>query len=136
LHGRLVPANDPETPNLCNLVDDELGLYFGNMQVKASRFPLTLIKTANKPTVVIDRKRDNSLNLSLDVRSTDGRIIARLEGNVFLINQNNYLSMRRRDRSSLSVTDQHGTEVLYARYLNKRTFKLSAHLISDGRIQL
>ncbi len=133
LHGGLVPANDPDTPNLCNLVDDELGLYFGNMQVKACRFPLTVIRIAGKPAVVMDRNADGSLSLSLDVRSKDGRIIAKLDKNVLTINQNNYLSMERKDRSSLSVTDQNGREVLRARYLNRRAFKLSAYLISDGR---
>lgn len=133
LHGALIPANDPDPPNLCNLVDDELGLYFGNMQVKASRFPLTVIKIADKPAVVMDRNPDHSLNLSLDVRSKDGRIIARLDRNVLTVNQNNYLSMERKDLSSLSVTDQEGRQVLNARYLNRQAFKLSAYLISDGR---
>jgi len=133
LHGRLVPANDPDPPNLCNLVDDELGLYFGNMQVKASHFPLTVIRIAGKPAVVMNRNADHSLSLSLDVRSADGKIIARLDGNVFMVNQNNYLSMERKDRSSLSVTAQDGREVLHARYLNRHAFKLSAYLISDGR---
>lgn len=133
LHGGLVPANDPDPPNLCSLVDDELGLYFGEMQVKASRFPLTVIEIAKKPAVVMDRNADGSLSLSLDVRSKDGRIIAKLDRNVLTINQNNYLSMERKDRSSLSVTDQNGREVLRARYLNRRAFRLSAYLISYGR---
>jgi hypothetical protein len=133
LHGTLAPANDPDPPNSCNLVNDELGLYFGNMQVKASRFPLTVIKIADKPAVVMDRNADHSLSLSLDVRSADGRIIAKLERNVLTVNQNNFLSMERKDRSTLSVTDQNGMEVLHARYLNRHAFKLSAHLISEGR---
>ena len=133
LHGALAPANDPDPPNLCSLVDDELGLYFGNMQVKASRFPLTVVRIAGKPAIIMDRNADHSLSLSLDVRSADGRIIARLDRNILTVNPNNYLSMERKDRSTLSVTDQNGIEVLHARYLNRRSFKLSAHLISEGR---
>jgi hypothetical protein len=133
LEGRLYPADDPDPPGPCPVTGTELALYFGRMAVVADRFPLTVIKIASKPAVVMDRNADGSLNLTLDVRSSDGRIIARLQHNGFVINQNNYLSMERKDRSSLLVKDQHGNEVLSARYMNPHAFRLSAYFVSEGR---
>ena len=134
LHGLLIPAHDSNPPNSCRLSGDELGIYLGNdLAVKADRFPVTIIRVAGKPTVVLDRDPNGWLVLSVDVRSADGRIIASLNRNEFTVNQNNYLSMERDDRSSLSVIDQDGNEALHARYLNRNAFTLHARLWSEGR---
>ena len=135
LHGLLVPAHDSNPPNSCDLSGDELGIYLeNNFSVKADRFPLTVIRVAGKPTIVLDRDLAGQIVLSVDVRSTDGKIIARLNRNEFTVNQNNYLFMKRYDPSSLSVTDQDGNEALYARYLNRKAFVLRGRFWSDGRL--
>jgi len=46
----------------------------------------------------------------MDVKGEDGRLIARLNGNGFVINRNNYLEMQRPDRTRLIVYDQNGNE--------------------------
>jgi hypothetical protein len=135
MFGVLIPANDPEPLGKpCALTDDELGIYIGNgFSVKAHRFPLSVVTIAERPVVVIDRNQDGSVNLSMDIRSEDGKIIARLSKNEFVVNQNNYLSMKRPDRSSLIIVDQYGNEVLRARYLNRRAFRVTGRLNSAGR---
>jgi hypothetical protein len=128
----LVPANDPN-PSTCIPNGDEVALYIGSNSVLTDNFPLTVVRIGNVPTLVLDRSADGRMALSLDVRSDDNKIIVRIEKNHFTINQNNYLSMNRKDRSSLQITDQYGAEVLNARYLNPRAFTLTAKLNAVGR---
>jgi hypothetical protein len=50
----------------------------------------------------------------------------------FVVNQNNYLQMKRIDRSSLSVTDQEGN-VINARFANPTTFIVNGKISIPGR---
>jgi hypothetical protein len=133
LGGRLVPANDPNPSSFCSPEGNEIALYLGTNAVRAEDFPLTLIKISDTPVAILDRNEDGTLALSLDVRSADNRLIARLDKGTFTINQNNYFSMKRKDRSSLVVVDEYGAEVLNARYANPHVFLLSAQLFSSGK---
>jgi hypothetical protein len=132
--GPLLPANDPNPPNdVCAPNDDEIAVFMGQKAFKTAQFPQTVIRIGDDPVISIDRTSSGAISLSLDVRGNDGRIIARIHNNVFEINQNNYLSMKRKDRSSLAVDDQYGNEVLNARFLNPRAFRLTAKLYSAGK---
>jgi hypothetical protein len=68
----------------------------------------------------------------VDIRSSDGKIIARLDGNGFVVNEHNSLAMKRVDLSSLIVEDEYGREVLNARYLNPHAFRLTGVLQYPG----
>jgi hypothetical protein len=131
--GILVPANDPDPiGGQCTIGEDEVGLYLGNYSAKTARFPVTAVQVGGKPLVVLDRNQDGSIALSVDVLSDDGRVIVRIDKNGFTVNPNNYLAVKRLDRSSLVITDQYGMEVLNARFVNKKAFQLSARLRSSG----
>jgi hypothetical protein len=82
-----------------------------------------------QPVVSMDRKADGAIVLLVDIKSQDGRIIARLNSDGFVINRNNYLSMRK-DKSSLEIEDEYGNEVLHVHYLNRQAISF------DGTIQL
>lgn len=132
MFGVLYPANEPTPNGQCVLDKGEVGLYLGDYSVKTATFPITVVQIHGKPVVTLDRNKDGSIALTMGVRSDDDKIIARIDRNGFTVNQNNYLSMKRTDRSSLVVTDQYGVEVLNARYLNNRAFRLNAKLHSSG----
>lgn len=134
MYGVLFPANDPDPADksVCAVAENEVGLYLGNYSVKTAKFPVTAIQIAGKPAVVMDRNPDGSMVLSINIRSADGKVIAMIDKNHFIVNPNDSLSMKRSDRSTLELMDQFGTEVLNARYLNKKSFRLDAKLYSSG----
>jgi hypothetical protein len=133
LGGLLAPANDPTPPTPCDLEDGELGLLFGDsVSAKSKLFPLTVIAVNGKPAVVIDRNPDDTINLSLELRSRDDKVILRLNKNQFVVAPGNYLSRTRPDKSTLVVEDPYGKRVII-RYMNKHIFSLSGGLTFGNR---
>jgi hypothetical protein len=132
--GFLFPANDANPSNVCRPEGKELAVYIGSLAVLAKEFPVSIITIHRKPALILDRLDDGSLAISLDVRSEDGRLIVRIDKNRFIVNQNNFLSMSRRNRSTLIVTDQRGAEVLNVRFTNPHTLWIDAQLLSEGII--
>lgn len=56
----------------------------------------------------------------------------RLDEGGFIVNRNNYLEMKRPNRSTLVVVDQYGTEVLNMRYINEKALKINGLLAYPG----
>lgn len=131
LKGRLMPASDPTPPNSCAVAKGEVIVFVGlnGNAVKVRKFPHVILALRSVgPALSVDRDKDESVDILMDVKSTDGKIIARLNRDGFVINQNNFLEMKRPDKHSLIVVDQYGTEVLNVRYLNRQAIKLTALL--------
>ena len=132
LEGTLLPGNEPFTiPAACSkmgLPDDTVFLFMGNFISPAYIFPHTVLRVFGEKALVIDRNTDGSVAISLRVLSRDGRVIAKIEKNRFIVNQNNILKMRREDKSSLSVLDEYGRQVLSIRYLSPKAIKLYVEL--------
>jgi hypothetical protein len=57
------------------------------------------------------------LAVILDLRSDDGKIIARMDESGYVINRNNTLEIKK-SKSNLTVVDIYGREVLDVKYLN------------------
>lgn len=140
LEGELFPASEPD-PQPCVHQDEKYMVYFPepNLAVTASRLPLTIFRSISdgKRVAWIDKKEDGSLALSIDIRSDDSKLIVRMEKNSYVVNHSNYLQIYRRndarDRSTLSVTDQSGEEVLKVKFLNPHVFAISADMKVQGR---
>ena len=129
--GRLVPASDPTPVNNCGSIpNDSVMLVFGNNATVTKRFPHTVLSISDVPAIVIDRDSDGALAVVMEVRSRDSRIVVRMEKDRFIVNQNNALEIKRPDRSTLSVTDQEGINVLKARYANTKT------IVIDGLVSI
>jgi hypothetical protein len=137
LKGRLTPASDPTPPNMCAApAKGEVIIFIGSNgnTAKVHKFPhVVLFLRSLGPVLSVDREKDESIDIIMDVRSTDGKIIARLNRDGFVVNQNNYLEMKRPDEHSLIVVDQYGTEVLNVRYLNRQAIKLTGVVNYPGR---
>jgi hypothetical protein len=127
--GWLYPANDPDLPceSKFPLPDNAIALYLGNSRLIAgrnvSRWPVLVPQDRRiaSPILVVEQESRERIALDLDVRGEDGRIVARIQHNHFVLNRNNMLTKQRPDRSTLLVTDQKGTEVLNVRYINPHT---------------
>ena len=127
----LYPASDPDPPcsTMFPLPNNAIALYLGNSRLVAGKrvSMWSVINPQDRriatPLLIVEHDADR-VALDLDVRGKDGKIIARIRRNYFVINQNNILTKKRPDRSTLIVTDQDGTEVLKVRYLNLHAIHL------------
>ena len=93
-----------------------------------NKFPHTVLQVKGQSVVSIDRLEDGSVVLSVEMRDTSNRIIARLNKNGFVVNSGYALYMLRPDKSTVIIEDQYGKEVLNARFLNRQAFRLSGVL--------
>ena len=135
--GFLVPANDP-TPPACSdipLPSGVAAIYLGDSRLHAPPWsPYSPIVTQDgRPILTIEKDPRGRIALTIDIRSRDGKIIARIKKNEFTVNQNNILSMKRPDRSTLIVIDQEGIEAVRLRYLNAYAIRFSGALYIPNR---
>lgn len=129
LKGRLYPGNDPMPEHICgDIKDEEIVLFLGTNAGVTKHFPHTVLRIKDQDRLMVNRGNDGSIAVTLDVFSRDGRIIARIENGEFVINQNNVLESKRRDRHSVEVIDQGGRRVLNMRYLNPKAMVIDAAL--------
>jgi len=134
--GLLYPASDPfPSTSTCNnaLSANGLFVFFSpNFVGGGDRFPHTILRVKGKDILSLDRRPDGGVGISLDVFGQDGKIIAKIEKGRHVVNQNNILEMVRSDKSSLSVLDQTGTQVLSIRYFNPQAIWVDAVLYYPG----
>lgn len=125
--GILEPDNKPTPPNRCSisvpagairLLIDYGPKYLLGVDV-VQVFPKIIVAhRSGEPILSMDRNKNNgNVALLFDLKSDDGKIIARLDESGFVVNRNNVLAIKE-DKHSLVVTDLYGKEVLYVRYLN------------------
>jgi hypothetical protein len=128
----LYPASDPDPA--CStkfpLPDNAIALYLGNSRLVAGK-KVSMWGALNPqdrriptPILIVEQGSRGRIALDLDIRGSDGKIIARIVRNYFVINPNNILTKSRPDRSTLTVTDQEGSQVLNVRYLNQHGIHL------------
>ena len=135
LAGVLTPAGETDRLHRSGAYDGKVILYLGSNCVIASTFPIVISEHSNRPVLTLNREPDGELWIALDVIDESGKIVVRLDRDGFVVNKNNYLTMKRNDRSSLSVQDQRGVTVLNSRYINPLAFSLEAALrYPDGSL--
>jgi hypothetical protein len=132
LHGWLYPATQPLPFPCPDVPKTAVTIYCNDNGFTATEFPHTILKVKGQKRIVIDRKPDGALGVSLDVFDAEGKITASIENGEFTVNHNNILRMKRPDRSSLIVIDNFKTEVLNIRYLNPQGFSINAILYYPG----
>lgn len=128
LGGILKPASDP-TPAICKglVGKNEVLLIYGSHGNGAvvQEFPHVVLRSLSMGDVIsLDRLQDGSIAVLMDVKDPDGKVIARLDRNGFIVNANKVLSMDRPDKSTLIVTDEYGMKTLNIRYLNSQAIKI------------
>jgi hypothetical protein len=138
--GLLEPASDPN-PQACShlvLPEGVSAVYMGGSRFHASWFPHSpLLRQNNSPVLTIEKNERGNISLTLDIRSRDRKIVARIVKNEFEVNPNNALNRTRPDRSTLIVRDQEGVEVVNLRYLNPHAIRFSGLLyLSDPETRI
>lgn len=133
-YGWLYPDTIPDPYGMCKPNADQLAMYVGSYSLLGNSFPQSLVAIHSVPTIIIDRRGDGAIALSLTIRSDDQRVIVEMDDGEFTVNPNNILRMYRPDKSQLVIKDQLGNEVLNAHYLNKNAIRLAAKFYQDGKV--
>jgi hypothetical protein len=154
LRGRILPGNVPTPENSCEQVPNNgIRVFIGKESEKnviiVDKFPRVVIARDPKwtngpsngvsfagpnapviPIVTLDRNPGGGLDVTLEVRSDDGKLIARMDKRGFVINRNKILEIETpRDKSSLLLVDDSGDEVLNIRYLNPEAIVIGGKVI-------
>jgi hypothetical protein len=117
----LLPAADPtpEIPAHCRRIPEgALLVFYGDSLSFATRFPFHLFSVNGLSLLSIDKRPDGALSINALVKARDGRVIASISDNEFVINKNSILDFSRPDRSTLLIRDEHGDAALRLRFLN------------------
>jgi hypothetical protein len=139
--GVLSPGNEPTPSNGCDRApvpkDSILVIFAGGNAIVASTFPQSLFLHRNQNAVQsleLGEKPNRDLFLVGAVRSEDGKVMAELSENGWMINRNTTLGIVE-DKHSLIVYDLYGKEALNIRYLNSRAISVTGteiELINHG----
>lgn len=133
LSGILIPAEEPDPPSGCAVEKGGIAVYApGKVSFVVESFPIVLVSVHHTPVITIDRDASERIMASVLVKSVDGRVIVKIDKNNYLVNGNNYLSLKRPDRSTLLVEDQYGNTALSLKYLNKHSLSIDGRFSSDG----
>jgi hypothetical protein len=144
--GVLLPATDATPPNSCHLLESDKGslllLLLGDgdaaMVYSLPHTAMVIGGTSwlvggDTAAISLERAKSGSIAVDLDIKDAQGRIIVRMGKDGFQVNQHLILGMKRPDRSTLIVSDEYGNEVLNARYINRRVFRLTGIIRLRGR---
>jgi hypothetical protein len=129
--GKMLPANDP-APTICNpLRANDFLVTMGDATWATNTFPFTVLKMKGRNVIKLDKSESGAILITIDLRTKDGTTIARIDHNRAIINPSSGLVMWR-DKNTLVLEDQHGNEVLNARYLNEKSFHISGSFLTGG----
>ncbi len=84
------------------------------------------------PVVTLDRAVGGEVTVTLDMRYSDGKIIARMDQNGFVVNRNAILEVKK-EKSRLQIFDEYGDEVLDIQYFNPQAIGVSGKGIGLGQ---
>jgi hypothetical protein len=137
LNGKLLPGNDPMPITQCTSIAKphdvvvSLGTH-GNTSL-INNFPHTLVAIDMKPVVTVDRTQTGLLVLSVEMRDSENRIIARLDRNGFIVNNRYTLYMLRPDKSSILLENEYGEDILKTRFMNPQSFSITGIIYYKGK---
>ena len=133
LEGRLYPANEPTPQNACqdSVKEDQLVVLLGADAVLAAKFPVSILKVEGTDRLVLDRERDGSIAVSVEILRDDGGVLIKIAKGEFVIPESP-LFKQRKDPNTLQVTDPSRTQLLIMRFINAKTMLLDAVLRYPG----
>jgi hypothetical protein len=131
--GILAPSNLPTPPTNCRfatpdaitVVLDQQGRHFYSTFTK---FPHTIMASkSHGPILTVDRIPNGNITVNFDIRSSDGKIIARMGQDGYVINRNNTLEIKK-TAHSIDVVDLYGQNVMSLEYLNKQAILIRGNI--------
>jgi hypothetical protein len=117
LSGLLVAAPNGKRPALRIAVPNgALVLNCGNNFACSNQAKFVALRVLGEDLVTVHRI-GGGISIGALVYSTDGRIVADIENNVFSVNPNNYFKIKNPNKSTLVVYDQYNNESLNVKFV-------------------
>jgi hypothetical protein len=133
LNGQLLPANDPMPSTGCGLpAKDQYIVSINGGGHMFRKFPHTVLLLNGYKTVWLDKKKDGTIALFLDIRDDTERIALRVDKDGFFVNPHATLFARRPDKSSLVIQNDLGADLISVRYANPQAFVVTGQLANLG----
>lgn len=117
-------------PDRCGGAGD-IAVFLGSNVFHAWKFPFPILAFNGTPILSIDAFDESGMEISADIKGRDGRIVARITQNEFVLNDNNLLRKTRPDHHTLLVEDQFGETVLDFRFATPSTVVIRG-IFRDG----
>jgi hypothetical protein len=140
LEGILEPACERIPLPFCNfghIPDGVIALQFGDgSRGVVGGLPTMIFASSQYGNILglFKPPGQDYIALYMDILGRDGKIIARFdETGRFIVSPGHTLSMERKDKSSLEITDEFGDEVLNVHYANRQLIKISGVIRLPGR---
>ena len=108
-------------------VQISLTIVMGGFASISNHFPHRVVEIHDHSVISIDRMASGALDLTVDMRGANNRILLRLNKNGF---RSAGIAMLRPDKSTVIFEDAVGNEMFRATYLNRNSFVLSGYVIS------
>jgi hypothetical protein len=135
IHGWLLPASDDTPHNSCGMIgigkDQLLVIAGSNAIVNRGTQKFRALTVGSCPVISFDRNQEGSA-IDADVFDESGILVARVESNEFHLVPGKYSYGNRPDRSTLTVFDREGNELLAIRYLNPSTIQIRGVFACKG----
>jgi hypothetical protein len=133
--GVITPSNEPniQSNSHCVIPANVAKLYLGSNVFyweHAQKSIAVLFYGQNLITINI---KPEGLSINATIYREDGRLVAQITDNKFVINPNQYFQLRSRDQHELRVEGKDSTLLLYVRYLNEKTFLFEGILAVPGK---
>jgi len=138
VHGELKPADDPTPPNGCDglpmMPPNTIKILIGDNAFGASGFGKSIaLEIGTCEAASIERTPSGVFINAQFVDSDDNQVVRILRNKIDALNGETYTARQSIDQGSLTVTNKHGVELFYARYLNKQTVRIRGFFGCGGR---
>ncbi|HEY8205140.1 MAG TPA: hypothetical protein VIF81_10470 [Pyrinomonadaceae bacterium] len=122
LHGVLIPANDstPPLPEGCDIPSDSVVLFLGDSVGYSISGELPVIRIKGENIISFSRGA-GGVFMNARVYSIANNVVAQVTDNEIFINPGNLFHPERPDWHTLRIKDNTGAELLFVRYVNRRT---------------
>jgi hypothetical protein len=143
LSGHLIPAGDKTPYNGCltgqvGQTDlpasdrDTVVVFAAGQSFFVRDFPNIVLQIGGANIIILERAADKSISVTMDLRSADETVIARLNRDGWVVNRNKILAVLTPDASTLIIVDDFGLEVLNIHYLNTQAIRISGKVNYKG----
>jgi hypothetical protein len=132
-HGELLPGNepDPPLPDGCTHPPGGYTIFMGDSVAWTHALPLVAFQAGQRDFVSLE-PLDKGIAVTATTTAPDGKIIAQIKQNQFVVNSNNTLDRSvSKDNTTLQVIDEYGQKALSIAFLNPHSIRILGRFSSS-----
>ena len=119
-YGTLIAGNNA-TEVRCASAHDEFDVILGTTVEVANVFPFVLLSIAGDDDFVVDHDRDRLIIKKLRLRDRGGKIVVRIDNNIFEVSDGFHFSHPDNTLQTLAIDNDEDDNIFYLNFLNEHT---------------